>query len=342
MTADTAGIPFTVTGSTTDGDASNTQTLTVNTTVAASGPNLVDLAANWSTAAAPANTDDIVFEHSDVDCLYNLDALAAIIVNSLTINQSYTGKIGLARMNDSDYLEYRPTSLNLGSNTVTIGLGDGQGSGRINLDAAASNTAVTIYNSGSALEDGIPAILLEDTGAAAIVNIYKGDVGIAFLAGETASVATLRVGYVENQQADAIVTCGSGTTLTTIVKTGGSLDIRSNVTTITQDAGDLTIGGAATVTTLNLNAGTLYDQSTGTFATVNVLGGAVYDLRRSLAAKTITQLNLYDKAAFYDPQGFATVTNGFDLPQTRLFTEDGQPQTVVVRPRNKTWTESAI
>lgn len=331
LTHDTEGVPFTV-----NATASGNATFTVNTTTTASGPYCVGVAANWSGGSLPANSDDVVFEYSDIDAKYGLDALSAIALTSLTVKQSFTGAIGLPRTNDNDYIEYRTTSLTLGATTIEIGEGDGQGSGRIKINTGNTDATVSIYNSGSEVETDIPTVLLSSLGANSVVNVYKGSVGIAYFAGETATVATLRVGYLENQIGDATVVCGSGVTLTTIVKTGGSLEIESNVTTVTQDAGDITIGGAATVTTLNLNGGMAYDRSTGTFTTVNLLASAVYDLRRSLAAKTITNLNLYKDASFLDPQGIATITNGIDLEQC------GLDQVKISRPPNRTWTESAV
>ena len=332
LTHNTPGVPFTVTGTTTDGNSSNTQTLTVNTTTAASGPSCANLAANWN-PSVPANTDDIVFEHSDVDVLYNLDAFSSLVVNSVTVKKSFTGAIGLPKRNANDYNEYRPTYLAIGFNTANLNDGEGQGSGRVNISAAASNATVNVFDSGSALENGIPAILLTSLGAASIVNVWKGDVGIAYFAGETSNTATLQIGYVENQATDATVLCGSGALITSITKTGGTLELLSNFTTLTQSAGETTIGGAATANTVNINGGTVYDHSSGTFNTVNVLSGATYDLRRALSSKAATALNVYERGTVYDPHGKLANTT-LTLVETTLFNSDGQPRTVVVLPTN--------
>ena len=50
-------------------------TFTVATAVTPTGPHHWDNANNWDTGSIPANSDDIVFENNDVDCLYGLDAL---------------------------------------------------------------------------------------------------------------------------------------------------------------------------------------------------------------------------------------------------------------------------
>jgi hypothetical protein len=337
LTHDTAGVPFVVTATTANGGGANTETFVFANTTAASGPNIAGIAANWSGATLPANTDTVVFEYSDSDCWYRLDELAAIVVDVLKVTQSFMGDLGLPRTNATNgYIEYRATYFEVGANTCTIGLGEGTGSGRIKLDLCNSTCAVSIYNSGSAAETGIPAILLRDLGANSTCTVLKGDVGIAYFAEETATVLTLNVGYIDNVTGDADVYCGSGVTLTTVVKSGGNLVLNSNLTTLTQDAGTTTIQGAATATTINLRGGTLYDRSTGTYTTLTILGDGIYDHRGSLSAKTITNLTMYKGAQFYDPQGVVTITNGIDLVQC------GLDDVIIDRPPNKTWTESAI
>ena len=63
-TSDVAGMPFTFTtyvnGGTGSWDA-------VSTSTANSGPNVWDVAANWSGGAVPVNADDVVISDSDVN-----------------------------------------------------------------------------------------------------------------------------------------------------------------------------------------------------------------------------------------------------------------------------------
>jgi hypothetical protein len=228
----------------------------------------------------------------------------------LRIKQTFTGKIGLPKTNAGGYIEYRPTSLKAGFTILDIGDGNGTGSQRINLNSNA-NTTVTIHNSGTGEADGIPAILLKTTTGNANVYINKGQLGIAIYGGETATVPTLNVGYISNQDGDSVVVCGSGVTLTTIVKTGGSLDIQSNATTVTNYSGDLMIRGSATVTALNLYGGACYDESSGTFTAANIYG--IYDRRRSTRTKTITTLDVYRGSEYHDPAGLVTLTNNLHL-----------------------------
>lgn len=307
LTANTPGVPFTATVETTESNdsAADAQTFGTSTTTDSAGPNHWDSAGNWSTNTVPVDGDDVYFENSSISVLYGLSQ-TSIDLDSLHIKQSYTGQIGLARHNGS-YAQYRTQYLTLGTATVLeIGDGEGTGSSLIKISVGSNQCAAVVHNTGNPAEAGLEAVLWKGTHASNTVQVKKGSVGIAVFAGETATVATLQVGYVDNQDSDAIVRCGSGTTLTTIVKSGGQLDIKSNVTTLTQDAGTTTLSGSATLGTGNLDGGTLVYQSTGTATTLKVGPDGVLDFRPDLRSRTVTNCTIEKGAAVYDP--FETVT----------------------------------
>lgn len=320
LTSDTAGVPFTVTSSVTDGGGNNTQTLTMATPTANAGPNDASSVANYSGGALPGDGDTLVFENSDVDCLYTLSALAAVNAN-ITIKQSYTGNIGLPVWNASGYYEYRPQYLSCGGGTgaftITIGQGEGYGSGRLKLDTGAGQATVLVYGYGTRAEYGIPCLLWKGTHASNAVTVNRGDVGIAYYAGEVATVTTLSVGYLSNQASDATVTVGSGTTLTTLTKDGGVVTVNSSATchatTVTQTAGTLYYDGSGVLTTLNLDGGRGYYSTSGTLTTAIVGGGGVLDMSRDNRARTISACDIYQGASVIDPQRTVTWTAGIDL-----------------------------
>jgi hypothetical protein len=313
LTADVPGKPFTVTVSTTEtgGGAADAQTFTKASTTANSGPNDWSTAANWSGGAIPANSDIVILENSKVDILYGLDQ-HGVTLASLIVAQTFTGTIGLPRTNAGGYAEYRPTYLQIGATLCTIGKGDGAGSGRIKIDFYSIQTACTIQNSGSAAETGLPSILLKGTHASNVLNLIKGNVGVAFFAGETATLATVNVGFYSNVNGDSSLVLGSGCTLTTVKQSGGKIAAESNITTLTQYAGELTLRGSATLTTYTIE-GVLYDESTGTFTTGIILGK--YNRQRSMAAKTCTTITLYKGCEWHDPFHTVTITNGLVLSQ---------------------------
>lgn len=313
LTADAAGKPFTVTVATTEagGGAADAQTFTRASTVASSGPNDWSTAANWSGGVLPANGDSVVLENSKSDILYGLDQ-SAVTLASLSVSQTFLATVGLPRTNAGGYVEYRPQYLRIGATTCTLGVGNGQGSGRIKIDFYSIQTTCAVLNSGSAAETGVPSILLKGTHASNVLNLTKGSVGVAFFAGETATLATVNCGYLSNVNGDSNLTLGGGVTLTTVKQSGGAIVAASNITTLTQYAGTLTLQGTATIDTATIE-GTLFDQSTGTFTTLTVLGK--YDRRQSMAAKTCTNVTLYRGAEWHDPFHAVTLTNGIVLAQ---------------------------
>lgn len=329
MTADTAGVPFDMTVSTTEagGGAADDQTF-VNTSdgtgnsVLNSSPNDGNVLTNWSGGALPTGSDDIVFGNSTVDLLYGLDAIGD--VTGCVIDSTYTGRIGLPRNNANGYVEYRTRFLQLGTGLATLDVGQGQatGSGRMNLAIGnrSADTAINVYQTGTAIETGIPALLLT-TGtqsADTTLTVNRGDVGIAAGAGETAVIDTLTMGYIDRITSDATVTVGSGVTLTTINKSGGEATIATNVTTATQTDGTLTINGTATLTTLNLDGGTIYYSTSGTLTTAVVSSAAIFSCVRDGRSRTITNMAIHSGGAILDPLASITFTNGIDITRAKL------------------------
>lgn len=298
-TAATPGKPFTQTSSASGGTA----TLTTTTPTASSGPNHYDAVANWSPVNVPVSGDDLFFEDSAVDVLYGIDQ-SAVRPASVNVRASYTGKIGLPVFTGA-YFEYRPTYLRFngggGTVAVNVGHGPGQGSSRVKIDTGADQTTFDVVRTAAPESPGIEAALLKGTHASNVANITRGSVGFAVFAGETATIATLRCGFVESVQGDATVRCGSGVTLTTIEQSGGVLTINSNATTITKTDGTLFVEGAAAVTTLHNRKGNAFYKSTGTLSTVNVGSEAVLDFRQDMRARTVTTTNVHGGGAIFDP-----------------------------------------
>lgn len=318
---DAAGVEFTVTGSTTDGDSTDTQTLTVTTPTAAAGP-YVWAAENFDTGTLPTDSDTVVFEDSDVDVRYGLNQ-STVTLAVLKIKKSYSGQIGLARTasagyhksGNSAYTEYRDTYLRIGATSIEIGEGDGSGSSRLKLDPGTAQTTINVHDTGSSSEVAHRALMLKGTHASNELNVNKGQVEVAPFAGETATIATLRVGYKTNRTGDADVRTGSGVTLTTIEQSGGLLDVQSAVTTVNLTGGSFSFRGSGAMTTLNLDGGTCYYQSAGTLTTLNLGSGGVFDCRRDMRARTLTNCEAYG-GAIYDPHKTITWSGGIDLHRT--------------------------
>lgn len=305
LTADTSGKPFTCTSSVSGG----TGTIgAVTTTTASNGPNDLGIAANYSGGSLPTNGDDLVFEASASDVLYNLGALAAVILNSLTIKASYTGKVGLPEVAATGYQEYRATYLAAGATTITIGQGNGSKSGRLKLNTGSVQTLLNVHDTGTPVESTLEALLWKGTHPNNVVNILAGSVGIAAFAGETATVATLNVGGGQ-------VRCYPGCTLTTITQTGGTVEFSGNVTTYNLKGGQANVlqsSPAPTLGTVAGTGGTMNLMSGATITTLN-LYGAVLDCSKDPRAKTVSNCDVWAGATIRDPQKSVTWTNGIDV-----------------------------
>lgn len=335
----TKGKPFTITVS----KSSTSGTVSTSTTTAASGPNFFNVAANWSGSSVPVDSDDIVFDSGSVDVLYGL-AQSAVSPQSITITMGYTGRIGLAETNTDDsaypYVEYRDKYLALGTSSdgvtqaLTIGGGDGQGSSRIKIDSGSGQCQLVVLNSGIGEEQGVPAILWKGTHVSNTLTISKGSLGVSFYAGESAAIATTKIGYRTNQAGDSTVVIGSGVTLTTVEQTGGSLTTSSAVTTMTLSGGSWRhVSGVAV--TVTITGGYCSYESTGTLTTLVQSGGEL-DFRTNQRARTVTNCDLFAGAIFRDPAGTVTFTNGIDLNRCNL-------QGVVLEiPTNKRLTLGSV
>lgn len=292
LTADTKGVPNTVTSSVTGG----TGTIgAVTSSTAVTGPNFWNKAANWSTGATPVAGDDVYIDSGE-SILYGLSNAGATLT-SLNIAQTFTGTIGLPYINEdgtTDYIEYRDTYLAIDATTVNIGYGVGNGSGRIKLNQGTIQTTWNIFNSGNTEDVGLGAIILKGTHASNALNVVKGDLDAAPFAGETATILTLNVGYLDNQAGDSDVYLSSGVTLTnaTIKVSGGRLETNSalgGTGTLVQTGGTVVLNGTGTQTGLSIRGGECQYNTTGTLGGNPVVSNTGHlDFSRDLRTKAVT------------------------------------------------------
>ncbi len=167
-----------------------TQSITVTATTAPSGPNWWSAAANWIPSGVPANGDDVRIEIGLSDILYGLDQ-SAVTLASLHVAMSYTGQIGLKRLNDADYVEYRTLDLTIGATAILIGYADGSGPPKIGLNTGSVQTSIEVRGSGGSVEPGLPAITWRGSHASNAVTILDGSFGTAPYADQTATIDKL-------------------------------------------------------------------------------------------------------------------------------------------------------
>lgn len=305
LTAKTLGKPFTITSSASGGTA----TLTSATTTASSGPNDASIAANWTGGAVPTTNDDVIFDDSDSDCLWNLGAITDALT-SFTTTPTWTGAIGL-NQDAGDYVEYRTRDLLCKATTITI---NSPGCQRMRLNASTTQTLVNVVEIGTSDTIGLPALNFIGTNASNVMNVSKGSVGIAAVAEQTATVATLRVGYKDSVHGDVTLFGGAGLTLTTLEQSGGNVTLEVGLTTINKYAGNLTLLKSAAVTTYNHFGGDAWHRSSGTIGTYDGRSGSVLHMDADPRSRTITNITLRKGAGFVDPAKTTTLTNAVSVP----------------------------
>lgn len=222
FTGSSAGSDVTLTGSGTGLTGSGSQGLSVSTTTNSSGPNHWDTAANWSPAGVPVTGDAVRIEFGTSEILYGLDQ-SSVLLTSLEIAQPFSGVIGLPRINDNGFFEYRQRLLAIGATSIVIGSGDGFGSGRIYLDTGANRTDIEVRNSGSSTESGVSAVQLVCDNSLNTVTVYSGEFGTGPHADQYSTLGTVT-------QIGGTVTL-SNCTVTTVKATNQSL--RGRKATIT-------------------------------------------------------------------------------------------------------------
>lgn len=312
-TAQTPGVPVVIDAGTTVQGV----TLTVATPTAATGPNDVNNAANWSLGAVPVDTDDIVFSGTDASALYNLSALSGVAPNSIVIDASFTGAIGLPRINSSgngDYVEYRPRVLLFdGDPPVTVGQGAGNGSGRIYLSVGTGTCTVNVFKTGTRLDSSVPAFNLVNTGGASnVLNVSGGDVGVAAESGQTASLDTLRLPRGESIVNGSVpsVEIGSGCAIETVDQDGGNVVCHGTVTTSLGITSGYWEHWGTLPAAITCEGGTVSLRGTGTVTTATFRGS---ESRCECAAdprpRTFTDHSFTGGAVLNDPNKSVTFTN---------------------------------
>lgn len=163
------------------------EALSLTAVVASSGPHHWDTAANWLPSGVPVDTDSVRFELGTSDCLYGLDQSGVTLTN-LHVASTYTGAIGLPRINDLGYLEYRTRDLAIECPVILIGHGSGSGSGKIQLNTLSAACAMEIRGTGGSRESGVPAVTWYGDHADNTILLRDGDLGVAIWSDQAATI----------------------------------------------------------------------------------------------------------------------------------------------------------
>lgn len=182
-----AGTAVTLTGSGTALTGSGTESIAVVTTVASKGPNHWDDDKNWIPEGVPVTGDAVRFEFGSVDCLYGLDQ-SAVLLSEFHVSLAYTGSVGLPRINNGGFFEYRTLDLTIGATDILIGYGEGGGSGKIQIDTGDDRTTIEVRETGGSSESGIPAFTWRGSDTLNTVNVLSGEFGTALYGDQTSRI----------------------------------------------------------------------------------------------------------------------------------------------------------
>jgi hypothetical protein len=248
-TAGTPGTPFTLTTSQAGG-----ATCTLAQTQANVSQSDVGNASNWlrsGVAQLPQNGDDMVLSNSSVPLLWNLTAIAGVLLNSYTRYQSFTGTVGLPENNPLGYVEYMPTYLKLASNInpalaafqAILGPGEGTGPTRERYDFQSYRTNLVCIAAGSP-SDAYSVRFLGSNGQNTITTTGVS-VGVCMLPTEVSPTgATLNTAVVNG---GGTLDCGVGCAFSgtggggTITITGGTSTLFTPVTVVARNSATVTL-----------------------------------------------------------------------------------------------------
>lgn len=325
-TADNAGEPFTITTSASGGTGSWGS---VTNDTANSGPNVWDVAENWSGGAVPVSTDDVVISDSNINICWGLDQ-NAVTLDSLTIRKTYTGRIGLdykafatsadASSSVTTKVEYRENYLKISATNVDIGehygAGSPAGSTRILLDLGSNASTIVVHDTASvSAETGRNAVRLLNTNASSTLNVRAATGGVGIASEEPGETSTLSLVRSDSTSGNTRIEVGTGVTLTTYYQANGNctLQAAATVTSVTLEGGVLNVEGTMAVTTVTVNGGTCYLNTSGTVTTLNLQGGRV-DTTLNGAARTITTLVLQPTDGVFVGNGDVVTITGITEP----------------------------
>jgi hypothetical protein len=247
----------------------------------------IDLATGAAAASIPATGDTLLLSRSAVSITAGWTALAAVVLARLTRDQTFTGNIGDA----THYVQVQATKVYLGQ---SLGNSTAAGPPLEKWDFGAGASTITVFNTAfNGMAAGLPPTQLLCNNAATVLNVAKGQVGVALSAGETATLSLASSSYVNSQSSDANLQLGAGVTVTTLAATGGNLKSASaHATTLaTNNGGTLTLTGDGAITTVTNNGGTVYPLGAGTITAVNAFGGLT-DFTPSPVARSVGTLSL--------------------------------------------------
>lgn len=263
-------------------------------------------AANWSSGAAPV-TGDVVFLTSNATTLNAGLSNSAVLLTTMNLVMDFTGQVGINGTTN--------TYLQIGATTAYLGLPptggqSSNGPSVFNWNAGTASATINIVNSSvAASAPGQSPIKL--LGSALTINVTGGNVSIAALATENATVNTFSM--LNSGQGNAPQAYfGPGCNMKTLTLEGGYANSASqqltNSAQVANNGSQLLYQGSGGFGTLTVDAGgrVTYNGS-GSVNSLALTG--LIDLSGGGSPITFGNVTLYAGAVFYDPLGRSVFTN---------------------------------
>lgn len=304
FTHDTPGVPFTFTYT------ASGFTATPTTTTAATGPYHADNVDNYDIAALPSANDTLYIPEGQ-SLRYGLTALTAL---NLAFRIHTSEQIGLAKYrttedNAGSYPEYRQRALQIRNGASLETIINGQSS-LIVLEGMAQVTLRVVSTGVS--QNNEPVVQYDGASASDVLHITQGSLGICYEPGSTGTVASLNVGYSEQEENDSTVWGGYGLTLTTLNQGAGDVTLHTAPTTVNKYGGTLTLNGGTPVT-INHYKGTIHYRA-GNCTTYRAFRESINNFQGDTRTKTFTNATIYEESEWNDPMATVNFTNTVSVP----------------------------
>lgn len=301
-----------------------TGTLALATVQAPTGKHFWNNAANWSTGSVPANGDTVVFEDTDVNCLYGLPSgsLQPAVVD---VRASFTGWLGLPRINRDyptyPYTEYRQRAPsfdddNASTTAFYIGRGEGSASPLVNIKQTAGCGAVTVHTTGRP----VPAVssrafnFAGDASDSFVLQINGGSVAIAEGADEAANISELRsIGGNDRFPPDVVLGPAITQSSTNLVVLSGSVVTHSDFSSYQAIGGEIIVDteSATSVGSARVfgEGGVLRLVNSAAISVIRVGDGGLLDVSGTEGTQSCDTIYVYAGGRIHDPTKKLSLTN---------------------------------
>lgn len=289
LTADTAGVPFYCTVTTTEngGGGADSQTFVRSSITPNSGPYDLNCVANLSDGVALANGDTLYVDArgGSNSILYGLNQ-SAVTLAVLDVNLGFTGNAGSL-----------DTTLRISASLFRYGAkpSDGSspsGSQLFRIDLGTNAAVVLVDGTRNTGTSGQPALMIKGTHASNTLTVQGNSfvgVGVA-VPGESTTLAALSC------KGSGQVTCGTGVTLTNVTNTGaGKIVTNSAISgTLKNTAGTVITYGNVLIATIDAQGGSLFlnhRKSSGDSITTLQMNGGTVDFQQDDRTLTVNALS---------------------------------------------------